>query len=99
MDDNGSTRLREFRIRQFADDGQRTGENRAFTDRTITALQKMSIRDGVKAVTMHNYLLRMGRVAFNMERELFMVLPTAGNPQVAIWLMPLLTEQRETGHG
>jgi len=67
-------------------------ENRAFTDRCISRLQRIGIHDGLFAVACTGYLIRHGRIAYDAERDLFWTSPTSGPPQVAVWMMPLVME-------
>lgn len=64
-------------------------ENIAFTDRVIAKAQRLSIEDGKFPVTLTDYLMRHGRIAYDVGRNLFWVQPTTGSPQVAVWLMPI----------
>jgi hypothetical protein len=73
-------------------------ENLGFTDRCIARLQHMSIEDGVFASALHAYLVKHGRIAYDLDRNLFWVKPTSGQPQIAVWMMPvcIAAERRET---
>lgn len=70
-----------------------SGENKGFTDRCIAKAQRASIRDGLFIQTLTEYLINKGRIAYDNKRDLFWVLPTSGPPQVAVWMMPLVTDQ------
>lgn len=64
-------------------------ENRAFTERCIAELQKASIA-APKAQAMTRYLMRHKRLAYDDAHDLFWVSPVTGQPQVAVWMMPVV---------
>jgi hypothetical protein len=64
-------------------------ESAAFTERCIAKLQRMSIENGLFAEALHDYLMRHKRIAYDVDRNLFWVKPPTGNPQVAVWMMPV----------
>lgn len=64
-------------------------ENRAFTDRCIAKLQRLSITDGAFVQAGTEYLIGHGRIAYDFGRNLFWALPPSGSPQVAVWMMPV----------
>jgi hypothetical protein len=65
-------------------------ENIAFTERCISRLHRMSIADGWFAMSLHEYLVRQGRMIFDAERGLFWVITPKGQLQVAVWMMPIV---------
>jgi len=65
----------------------RMNENLAFTDRCIAKLQRLSIEQLFCQVGT-DYLMRLGRMAYDFERRLYWVKLPNGTWQVAVWMMP-----------
>lgn len=66
------------------------GENLGFTDRVIAKVQRLSIEDGPFVEALTDYLTLHGRIAYDLKRNLFWVIPPTGAPQVAVWMMPVV---------
>ena len=63
-------------------------ENTAFTERAIRKIEPRSIEEPfVEAIT--DYLFRMGRMAWDDARALFLVECPARGWIVAVWMMPV----------